>query len=241
MHQIRNYTDQAIYLACLDANRLDFNRRMDGIYDENGDQDWRTPVDSILGLNKPVWLWDHCGSQERGVAKDTCARDDAATHAWLARTMLHGAMPTTPYPPCGDHTITSTNINASTLQIYEAFTPLWALLKEKEWVLLPRAVSVNDSAAAATNIFCSGGKLVVPVLNVPGWGQRSIEPNASLSVTIAAAAIASCGVAVTCEVRYPILGRGPLQATEHAKLPGLDSDRVFDVQLQQGFAVLVCS
>jgi hypothetical protein len=69
-----------------------------GIYDENGDQSWRSPVDAILGLQKPVWLWDHCGSTERTSKPAECGRDDAATHAWLARTMLHGALPTTPYP-----------------------------------------------------------------------------------------------------------------------------------------------
>ena len=63
------------------TNRQDFNRHMDGIYDENGDQSWRTPVDALLGLSKSVWIWDHCGQQERDHRLAACSRDASETHA----------------------------------------------------------------------------------------------------------------------------------------------------------------
>ena len=156
----------AAHKACIHntyTNRLDFNRHMDGIYDENGDQSWRAPVDALLGLSKPVWLWDHCGSQERDVQVARCSRDVDETHAWLASTFYYGAQATSPYPPCGDHTITSTNIASGSLQVYKDFAPLWPLLRHKRWILLPRAVEVNDSRISAANIFSmtvSGGGLV---------------------------------------------------------------------------------
>ena len=121
---------------------------MGGIYDENGDQSWRTPVDALLGLSKPVWIWDHCGQQERDHRLAACSRDASETHAWLATTFYFGAQPTSPFPPCGDHTTTSTNVAPGTLEIYRDFAPLWPLLKFKRWVLLPRAVAVNDSTIA---------------------------------------------------------------------------------------------
>ena len=124
---------------------MDFNLHMDGIYDENGDQSWRTSTDAILGLSKPVWLWDHCGSQERDKKVPTCGRDADGTFAWLATSFYFGAQATTPYPPCGDHTTTSTNIAHGTLQVYKDFAPLWPLLKHKKWVLVARAVEVNGT------------------------------------------------------------------------------------------------
>jgi hypothetical protein len=128
------------------ANRMDFNRFFDGFYDENGDQAWRAPVDAVLAISKPLWFWDHCGARERrrssAASSGACGRDDAATHNWLAQTFYFGAMPTTPYPPCGDHTITIVNIRPSTLRVYEAFVPLFALFRTKRWVLVPRAVSL---------------------------------------------------------------------------------------------------
>ncbi len=127
------------------TNRMDFMKFMDAIYDENGDQSWRTSTDAILGLSKPVWLWDHCGSQERDKKVPTCGRDADGTYAWLATSFFFGAQATTPYPPCGDHTTTSTNIAPGTLQVYKDFAPFWPLLQHKKWVLVPRAVAVNGT------------------------------------------------------------------------------------------------
>ena len=239
----------AAHKACIHntyTNRLDFNRHMDGIYDENGDQSWRAPVDALLGLSKPVWLWDHCGSQERDVQVARCSRDVDETHAWLASTFYYGAQATSPFPPCGDHTITSTNIASGSLQVYKDFAPLWPLLRHKRWILLPRAVEVNDSRISAANIFSmtvSGGGLVVPVLNAHGpggWGQLARQ-NATIAVSISQAALRETE-AGSCEVRYP----GGRDTVELVGLrtsswePAGDGARVFDVTLRKGFAVLVC-
>lgn len=110
------------------------------------DQSWRTSTDAVLGLSKPVWLWDHCGSQERDKKVPTCDRDADGTYAWLATTFFFGAQATSPYPPCGDHTTTSTNIAPGSLQVYRDFAPLWPLLQHKTWVLVPHAVEVNGKS-----------------------------------------------------------------------------------------------
>jgi hypothetical protein len=135
---------------------------------------------------------------------------------------------------------------------------------------------VNDSLAAAVNIFCSDHTLVVPVLNVgPEWGQRSLAGNVTISVTVAAAALESCigsadqpqgqqgeeeedlaatvagesgggsppGIVVaahTCDLRYPKLGEEPRPVVASNSGGGSDSS-VFEVELLQGFAVLVCA
>ena len=175
-----------------------------------------------------------------------CNRDALATHGWLARVFFYGAQATTPFPPCGDHTTTSTNVKPGVLSVYEAFTPLWKLLQHKRWVLLQAAVAVNDTTAAAVNIFSIRGGLAVPVLNVPEWGQRD-RPNATVEVSISSSAFENCSLSMIsgdkqCVLRYAgqpaVAITGKATSVDGSELP---SKLVFEVALQDGFAVLVCT
>lgn len=152
---------------------------------------------SVLSANATVaFSWDHCGLQERDTVSPQCERDSLGTHRWLSLNFFYGAQATSPYPPCGDHTTTSSNIKPGVLDVYEAFVPLWKLLKHKRWVLLPAAVVVNDSHVAAANIFSIKHGLAIPILNVPEWGHHD-SPNATVTISVGLSALQNCSLTTT--------------------------------------------
>lgn len=116
------------------TSRLDMMRHVDGIFDEHGDIRANIALSGLLGLAMPVIIWNH----------------GTLTHldTFLQTHLHYGCQPMVPVPN-NDHSIHTTSADAT----FEAYAPLFAQLKGKEWVLTAHAATTSGAVAARANLF----------------------------------------------------------------------------------------
>jgi len=118
--------------------RLDTMEYADGIYDEFGDYDFHQVGSSYLGLAKPIISWDHKGPMG-GISWDL----------FLQRHLYTGSYPTVPFPK-NDHCILP---NDEYNKYFSDYGRLFSMMKGKEWVLTPHAISSVSGGSSSANLF----------------------------------------------------------------------------------------
>ena len=129
-------------------NRLELMKEIDGIYNEFGQVGFNLNMSAFMALAKPFLAWT-------ATVEDLRPDPDA----YLQHHLYMGAYPTAPFPE-NDHTIAP---DPWAEKQYLDYGPLFSLLKGKQWVLTPHAVSVTDNIAKA-NMFHTDAGFVIPVI-----------------------------------------------------------------------------
>ena len=165
-----------------DANdtRIDVMRQMDGLFDENGTYGAHKNLSAFLAMFKPAIIW---------VNTDEDLNPDP--DAFFQRFLFLGIFPFAPFPG-NDHSIQP---NVRTEKLYTDYGPLLDSMRGRKWVLLPRAVSVQEGAAKV-NIFQVPTGYVIPVTF--GGGDHDV------TVTIREGSeLFSSWKTIDCEVIHP--------------------------------------
>jgi len=128
--------------------RIDLFKHIDGFYDEYGNYPASLSLSAQLALNKPLMSW-------------TTGKTDFLPNpdSYFQHHLYLGAFLTAPFPG-NDHTILP---DEDTEKLYLEYGFLLNMLRDKEWVLEPNIIKVNDQNALA-NIFKTGEGYVVPVV-----------------------------------------------------------------------------
>ncbi len=129
------------------VKRLDVVRQVDGFFDEHSDFGPSKNLTALLGIFKPTIGW---------ARQEDWFKPDPDT--FLQRYLYLGTFPMAPFPQ-NDHSIQP---SAEADRIYADYGPLFQAMRGRKWVLLPRAIRVDQGDARA-NLFKVSGGYVIPV------------------------------------------------------------------------------
>jgi hypothetical protein len=129
------------------VKRLDILRHVDGLYDEHADFGPSKNLNALLGIFKPTIGW---------AREEDKFKPDADT--FMQRYLYLGTFPMAPFPQ-NDHSIQP---SAEGDKIYTDYGPMFAAMRGRQWVLLPRVIQIDQSEARA-NLFKIPGGYVIPV------------------------------------------------------------------------------
>ena len=174
------------------------------------------PVTILLDLAKK---WGKDSAQSLGWAYGEESPQGAADAA-LQLFFSPGVFPTAPFPQI-DHCILASE---RADRIFMDYGPLFTAMREKNWVLLPQAIRVEDDVAKA-NLFRVSGGYIVPVV------MGGSTPNAT--VTIGGITELQSGKTIHCELLHP--GETEWKACEFTRG---DTDITVYVSLRRGCAMV---
>ncbi len=129
------------------VDRTDLMRELDGIYHESGHLGAELNGSALQCVRKPLMVWT---PEEKTLGSNP---DD-----YFQRHLYLGAYPTAPLP-VNDHTI---NPSPTAERWYLDYGPLFQALSGRKWVLLARAVEVENERAKA-NLFETPHGLIAPI------------------------------------------------------------------------------
>ncbi len=142
MHQ----AGKVIFINPINA-KLDWMRRVDGIYTEQGNAGPALNASALMCVRKPVLAWSY---------NETLHQPDP--DSFMQRHLHMGVYPTAPYP-WNNHCM---NPEASADQLYIDYGPLLDAMRGKKWVLEPHCIATT-TPDVKVNMFQVPGGYVVPV------------------------------------------------------------------------------
>ena len=143
------HTNEKSILVNNHVKRIDILKHVDGIFDEFTYAGVPLNTTAFLCINKPALGWTNDAATIKSEGGDV----------FFQKYLYMGVFPMCPFPG-NNHSILP---DAEVEQIYLDYAPLMKLMQNRQWVLAPHAVSVENNLAKA-NIFKIPDGYSIPVV-----------------------------------------------------------------------------